>query len=163
MLTCNWAEFSSKFQIKLYLHSWVSLHLILDKRIISKCLFWMHLAGCINRDSCDLISKHRGVSHRGVSCTVCTWEAMVTQSQQIPEPFRQPDWQQTLKIMICLCVGWVQNWDFCTLQFSEPLPVLPRMYFVTWRKSVLSFSVTLSVERVFGPHRNLLPHQDWKD
>lgn len=168
------------YKIKLHLHSWMSLHLILDKRIICECLFWMHLAGCINRDIRYLISKHGGVS-----CTVCTGEATVTwcvsscftlifflsfllvgglltlfvylivtlklfsycqvnqrhregstksargtartQSQQISEPFRQCDWQQTLKIMICLCVGWAQNWDFCTLQFSEPLPVLPRM------------------------------------
>lgn len=148
-------------------------------RMICSCLFWMQLAGCINRDICSLISKHRGVS-----CTVCTWEATITwcvsscftlmfflsfllvgglltlfvyliitlklfyyqmnrwhrkrsaksfrrtartQSQQIPEPFCQYDWQQTLKTMICLCMGWAPNWDFCTLQRSEPLPGLPRM------------------------------------
>lgn len=33
----------------------------------------MHLADCMNRDICSWISKHRGLS-----CTVCTREAVVT-------------------------------------------------------------------------------------
>lgn len=33
----------------------------------------MHLADCMDRDTCSQISRHRGVS-----CPVCTWRAVVT-------------------------------------------------------------------------------------
>lgn len=65
----------------------------------------------------------------------------------------QHGWQQPLKTAICLCMAWAQNWDFCTLQFSELLPALPRMYFVTWGKSDLSLS--LSSQRASLSHGDI--------
>lgn len=57
---------ASMYQFKRYLHSWVSLHLIFDKRLICRCLFWLYLTGSISKGFCCLICKRRVVS-----CTNC--------------------------------------------------------------------------------------------
>lgn len=74
-----------------------------------------------------------------------------------PEPFHQ-----------CSVRGskhWKDDLRMCGLssELGFLLPALPWMRFVTWRKSVLCFPVSLSSKRAFGPHRHLLPHQDGKD